>query len=192
TTVAVRWDAIDWPTLEAGYAALETAAAEVIAETGLDPKTAEITRLADMRYVGQGFEVVVTLPEGPYGPGSANAIETAFEESYRQLFSRIPPDVVIEIINIRVSMRAAVPGPGIAFKAAAGGPAEAKSSRKVYFPEHGDFVDTPVYAREMLPGDATLSGPAIVEESESTLVVGPNATIRVDACGNLIVDLLEG
>ena len=191
STVAVRWDDIDWPKLEADYTALETAAAEVIAETGLDPATAEITRLADMRYVGQGFEVVVTLPAGPYGPDSAAAIQAAFEDSYRALFSRIPPDVVIEIINIRVSMRAAVPGPGIAFKAAQSGPATARATRKVYFPEESGFVDTPVYARETLPADATLSGPAIVEESESTLVVGPGAEIRVDPCGNLIVDLLD-
>jgi N-methylhydantoinase A len=64
--------------------------------------------------------------------------------------------------------------------------------RKVYFPEAGDFVETNVYDRAALPAGIKIDGPAIVEEAESTLVVGPNATMHADATGNLIVDLLEG
>jgi N-methylhydantoinase A len=192
TTVAVPWDAIDWTALEAEYRALEKDAAAVIAETGLDAEAAEVTRLADMRYVGQGFEVVVTLPAGPYGASSADAIERAFTDTYRRTFSRTPPEGKIEIINIRVSLRAHVPGPGIAFTVPEGGSVEPKAMRKVYFPEAGDFVETNVYDRAALPAGIKIDGPAIVEEAESTLVVGPNATMHADATGNLIVDLLEG
>ena len=109
-TVAVQWDAIDWPALEQDFRALEKEAAAVIAETGLDAEAAEVTRLADMRYVGQGFEIVVTLPAGPYDASSAAAVEAAFTETYRRTFSRTPPEGRIEIINIRVSLRAQVPG----------------------------------------------------------------------------------
>lgn len=191
TTVASRLDAMDWPALEAKYAALEKEAAGVITETGLDAASAEITRLADMRYVGQGFELVVPLPPGPYDASSATALLAAFEEAYKRSFSRLPPDVTAELINIRVSARAKVPGPGLSFHAGAAAAAEPKATRKVYFPEEGDYMDTPVYDRAALPAGEGLSGPAIVEESESTLVVGPNATIRVDEGGNIIVDLLD-
>jgi len=191
-TVAVQWEDIDWPTLDAGFARLEKDAAQVIEETGLDPKSASVTRLADMRFVGQGFEVVVTLPPGPYDAASATGIQTAFEDAYRQTFSRVPPDVIIEIINIRVSMRAPVPGSGIVFNAGSGGPATPKAHRPVYFPEAGDYVDTPVYDRAILPAGEAIAGPAIVEESESTLVVGPDATMQVDGSGNLIVELEDG
>ncbi len=191
TTVASRLDAMDWPALEAKYAALEEEAAGVITETGLDAASAEITRLADMRYVGQGFELVVPLPAGPYDENSAPALLAAFEEAYKRSFSRLPPDVTAELINIRVSARAQVPGPGLTFHAGDAGAAEPKATRKVYFPENGDYVETPVYDRAALPAGEGLSGPAIVEESESTLVVGPNATIRVDEGGNIIVDLLD-
>jgi len=180
------------PTLDAGFARLEKDAAQVIEETGLDPKSASVTRLADMRFVGQGFEVVVTLPPGPYDAASATGIQTAFEDAYRQTFSRVPPDVIIEIINIRVSMRAPVPGSGIVFNAGSGGPATPKAHRPVYFPEAGDYVDTPVYDRAILPAGEAIAGPAIVEESESTLVVGPDATMQVDGSGNLIVELEDG
>lgn len=190
-TVALQWDAIEWPALEKEYLALEKDAASVIAETGLDAANAEITRLADMRYVGQGFEVVVTLPAGPYDASSAAGLVQAFTDTYRRTFSRTPPEGKIEIINIRVSLRAKVPGPGIAFSVPAGGTVEAKGSRKVYFPEAGDFVETKVYDRAALPADVKVEGPAIVEEAESTLVVGPNATMHADKNGNLIVDLLD-
>ena len=191
-TVAVQWADIDWPALDASYRALEQEAAAVIAETGLDAKSAEVTRLADMRYVGQGFEIVVTLPPGPYDASSAAAVEAAFTETYRRTFSRTPPEGKIEIINIRVSLRASVPGHGIAFSVGAGGAAAVKGTRKVYFPEAGDFVETKVYDRASLPAGVRFDGPAIVEEAESTLVVGPNATMHADENGNLIVDLAEG
>lgn len=191
-TVAVQWSDIDWAALEKEYRALEQDAARVISETGLDAGAAEVTRLADMRYVGQGFEVVVTLPAGPYGAASAAGVEQAFTETYRRTFSRTPPEGKIEIINIRVSMRAKVPGPGIAFSVPSGGSAAAKASRKVYSPEAAAFVDTPVYDRAALPAGVKVAGPAIVEEAESTLVVGPHATMHADENGNLIVDLQDG
>ena len=190
TTVAVQWDDIDWTALEGEFTALEKDAASVVAQTGLDAASAEITRLADMRYVGQGFEVVVTLPDGPYDASSAAALEQAFTETYRRTFSRTPPEGKIEIINVRVSMRARVPGRGIAFTVGSGDTVAPKGTRKVYFPEEGDFVETRVYDRAALPANVEVEGPAIVEEAESTLVVGPNATMHADDNGNLIVDLL--
>lgn len=190
-TVAKRLDSIDWPALEAAYRALETDAASVIAETGFDPAAARITRLADMRYVGQGFEVVVTLPPGPYTADSAAMMLDAFETSYRRTFSRTPPDVVAEIINIRVSLRADVPGERAEFATGAAGQTGGAQtgSRPVRFPENNDFVDTAVYDRARLrPGD-TFTGPAVVEEAESTLIIGPGGEARVDDAGNLIVEL---
>jgi N-methylhydantoinase A len=57
----------------------------------------------------------------------------------------------------------------------------------VYF--EGRFVDTPVYDRASLGAGVVLRGPAILEERESTLVVPPRATARVDRVGNAIVTL---
>jgi N-methylhydantoinase A len=191
TTVAQPLDAVDWSALEAAYKALEADAAGVIAETGFDPAAARITRLADMRYVGQGFEVVVTLPPGPYAADSAPVLLEAFESTYRQTFSRTPPDVVAEIINIRVSLRAEVPGESAQFAAGAAEQAGCAQTgtRPVRFPENDGFVETAVYDRSRLrPGDR-FTGPAVVEEAESTLIVGPGGEARVDDAGNLIVEL---
>jgi N-methylhydantoinase A len=62
-----------------------------------------------------------------------------------------------------------------------------KGTRRVYFPEPGDYVETTVYDRARLAPGATISGPAVVEEEGSTLVIGPGGAGRVAASGNLIV-----
>jgi N-methylhydantoinase A len=63
-----------------------------------------------------------------------------------------------------------------------------KGQRQVYFPETG-FVPTTVYSRYSLKSGMQLDGPAVIEERESTTVLGPNSKIAVDEYLNLIVDL---
>ena len=65
-----------------------------------------------------------------------------------------------------------------------------KGSRPAYFTETGDFVDTPVYDRYLLGRGSTLRGPAIVEERESTAVIGPRGSAEIDRYGNLVVTLV--
>jgi N-methylhydantoinase A len=65
-----------------------------------------------------------------------------------------------------------------------------KGARPVYFPD-GGFRVTPVYDRGALPSEVARAGPAVVEEAESTLVVGPGARFRRDRLGNIVVDLPE-
>src|SRR5690606_12910230 len=65
-TVAREVDQIDWSALETMFSRLEAEARQVLAETGLDPASAAIERIADFRYVGQASELVVNLPPGPY------------------------------------------------------------------------------------------------------------------------------
>ncbi len=190
-TIASRLDEMDWPRLETAYKELEADAAKVIEETGFDPSTARITRLADMRYIGQGFEVVTELPGGPYDANTAPALLDAFEETYRRTFSRTPPDVNAEIINIRVSLRADVPGDGVGFTSgnADTDDAQETKTRPVRFPENDDYVETAVFDRAQLRPGETFNGPAVVEESESTLIIGPGSKVTVDKDGNLLVEL---
>ena len=61
-----------------------------------------------------------------------------------------------------------------------------KGRREAYFPEAGGYVATPVYDRYALRPEMTVTGPALIEENESTCVVGVGDTVRVDAAGNLV------
>ncbi len=182
--------AVVWPAIEAAYQALEADAREVIRATGLDPETAESERRADMRFSGQAFDVVVELPAGPYDGGAAKRFHKAFERTYIEKFTQAPSGVPVEIVNIRVTLSAEVPGDvrGRAAEAATSETAPA-GYRPVYFPEFDGYRETPVYARMALGLGQTIAGPAIVEERESTLVVGPAGRLEVSASGNIIVTL---
>jgi N-methylhydantoinase A len=102
--------------------------------------------------------------------------------------------VPVEFLNIRVAARAPVAGSGVVLAGRRGGDAGAarKGERPVYFPDAAGFVPASVYDRYRLGIGDTLTGPAVVEEEGSTLVVGPGATARVAASGNIIMTLDPG
>ena len=76
----------------------------------------------------------------------------------------------------------------IRFAAEARGPGEALVERRpAYFEEAGGFIETPVYARARLAPGTRLAGAALIEEAESTAVIGPNASVEADPFGNLIM-----
>ena len=74
----------------------------VLESSGLAKIDIAYQRTADMRYVGQGHEVSVRLPEGELGPRHLAQISAAFEDTYKNLYVRKGPDVPLEIINWRV------------------------------------------------------------------------------------------
>ncbi len=192
-TVGLRLDRGSPAALEAAFRRLEDEARAVMADTGLKLEAATVRRLADGRFLGQGFDLVVPLPDGPYDDRDATKrrLQAAFETAYRDRFALTPPDVPVEFINIRVAVRAPVAGGEIAI----GGPREraagdpTKGRRPAYFPEAGGFVETTVYDRYRLVAGDDLIGPAVVEEEGSTLVVGPGAAARVAPSGNIVVTL---
>jgi N-methylhydantoinase A len=193
-TVGVRLDRDDCAELEAAFRRLEDEARAILADSGVELETATFQRLADGRFLGQGFDLVVALPPGPYdgpdGDGTRRGLRAAFEGAYREKFALTPPDVPVEFIHVRIAARAPVAGSAVVLDGRAGGGGEAiKGRRPAYFRESGGFVETVVYDRARLSVGQELAGPAVVEEEGSTLVVGPGGRARVAATGNLIVSL---
>jgi N-methylhydantoinase A len=191
-TVGLRLDRDRVGALEEAFRALENEAMKVMAEAGLKLETATVRRLADGRFLGQGFDLVVTLPDGPYADteDSRARLQEAFERAYREKFALMPPSVPVEFINIRVAVRAPVSGADVrAGRLTTGGGDAVKGTRPAYFPERGGWVETTVYDRARLAPGFEFTGPAVVEEEGSTLVVGPSATVRVAPSGNLVMTL---
>jgi N-methylhydantoinase A len=189
-TIARAFDEIDWADLEAIFQRLERDARSVLAATVPNSASATILRLADIRYVGQASELVVPLPPGPYTATSQGALRQAFETSYLDAFRRTPPTMHVEIINVRLNASVEL-GDRILPRGdptCAGGEA-IEGTRPVYFPEFRNFHTTPVYDRYALASGQTFAGPAIVEERESTLVIGPGASFEQLPSGNIIVTL---
>jgi N-methylhydantoinase A len=194
-TVGLRLDRDSPAALETAFRRLEDEARSVMADTGLKLESATVRRLADGRFLGQGFDLVVDLPDGPYDGSDASrrALAAAFETAYRAKFALTPPDVPIEFINIRVAVRAPVSGADVTVHGATTGAWNAlKGTRKAYFPESRTFVDTTVYDRaRLVPGD-DVHGPAVVEEDGSTLVIGPGGVGHVARTGNIVLTLPPG
>ncbi|MDE2955105.1 MAG: hypothetical protein OXR71_11305, partial [Gemmatimonadota bacterium] len=142
-------------------------------------------RTADMRYVGQGHEISVPMPLGEFTESSDDALQAAFDASYKKLYGRLCEGVPVEAIHWRVTVSG--PEPEICDSASVGdvGSQGAEGQRDVLFSE-GKY-GTAVYRRDKLGRGAVLKGPAIVEEVESTTVLPPGWVLQVDDTGNLIL-----
>jgi len=181
---------LDWERANALLAEMEAEGRALLEASGVPSHDVRFRREADMRYVGQGYEIPVRLPDEKLGEHCTSEILAAFEESYRRLYGRLGPPVAIEITNWRVSCSGPKPklrldiGPQ-----GSGGVHSQKNVRQVYFPELGGFVETSVFDRYRLAPGAIVEGPAVIEERESTAIIGPNSRGRVDEHWNLIVEL---
>ncbi len=187
-----RLDAADWPDINALYAEMEAEGRALLARAGVAPNDVRVTRLAEMRYLGQGHEVEAAIPGGALSENNLPTITAAFEAAYRALYHRLPQGVPIESLNWRVTIAGPRPQVRLGPVARTGTEAAAaiKTTRPAYFAEADGFVTTPVYDRYRLgPGDV-LIGPAIIEERESTAVIGPGARCHVDSGLALVVELV--
>ncbi len=187
-------DALDLGALRASMEELEREARALLRGSGLDEAAFSVSHGCSMRYVGQGYQVDVAVPPALLGDGDRASLLAAFEAGYRALYGRTEAGMPAEVVSWRVVVTG--PYPDLApMRAAAGegsdGAAARKGARLVFDGEAGDFVEAGVYDRYGLRVGDRLSGPAIVEERESTLVVPSGATLSVDDYGNLVVILPE-
>ena len=155
-----------------------------------------LTRLADGRYAGQGFNLTVELPAGPYAgdtPEEQLAIRTrlihAFENAYRAKFGRTPPDVPVELMNLRVTAQAMPLQRSTSTALAEGQIPKPKEFRSVYFHEARDYIDTPVFERSELRTGFSMFGPLLIEDASSTLVVGPKGRVAQSETGNILITI---
>ena len=117
-------------------------------------------------------------------------ISDTFLAAYRQLFERAPEGLPIEGLSWRLRATGLKPKFSLDFKNRTAGSASArKGSRKVYFHRERAYLDCAVYDRYQLAPSTELIGPAVIEERESTVVVGAGATVEVDHGLNVIVSL---
>lgn len=186
-----RLDSLDWARANSLLAEMEAEGQTLLAASGVPAEAITHRREADMRYVGQGHEIRVPLPAGLLEATHAPALLSAFETVYRELYERLGPPVPVEILNWRVVSAGPKPDLRLQVTSATGGEVSTalKGERPAYFPETRGFISTPIYDRYRLTAGATFAGPAIVEERESTVIVGPGGRCRVDEHHNLVVAL---
>jgi len=183
-------DGLDWQRLQRQYDDMEAETAAALQALGVECAAIEYTRSAELRFSGQGYEIEAPIPAGKLEAGRLDEIKEGFLSAYRQLFERAPDHLPIEALTWRLRASGDKPGLSLEFRDSAGTAAAArKGSRPVYYHHERSFLEATVYDRYKLTPGIRLDGPAVVEERESTVVVGPGATIEVDGSLNLLVTL---
>jgi N-methylhydantoinase A/oxoprolinase/acetone carboxylase beta subunit len=169
-------------------AELDRAGREDMARDKIDPGRVGVRRYAEMRYVGQSYELEVPV-EGEIDERTIASLTDSFQEVHERVYRQRNPGA-IEFVNLRTVHFAAAPKlvldppkPGPSWEAAQTG------TRKLYIAEAGAYVDTPVFHRAKLPVGTPRKGPFIVEQIDSTAVVFPGETAKVEENGNIILDM---
>jgi len=178
-----RTDAADLPDVNDCLADLDAAGRARMREEGVPAREVRVAYAADMRYVGQAYELEVPI-EVPLTRERVAEIVAAFHATHERIYGYARPQQLVEFVNFRAVHTYPLPRPVVRPAARASGTlADARlGERRAYF---DGYVPTTLYERARLPLGARLTGPAIVEQDDTTTVIPPGVTALVDEAGNL-------
>ncbi|MBY5619062.1 hydantoinase/oxoprolinase family protein [Rhizobium leguminosarum] len=173
-----------------GFQALEAQAGAWFDQEDIEARRRVVNRTADMRYVGQNYELQVSVPAGTVGPATLAALVKGFEQAHLQRFGFVAEGEAIQIVTLRLEAAGVVNKAELASLPDAGRSSDGAiiGSRQVYMDEAKDFLPCPVYAREKLKPGNRIAGPAIVEQMDTTTVILPDMQATVDPYLNLILE----
>jgi N-methylhydantoinase A len=185
----VRLDAFDGAEIDALFAEMRAEAGAVLrAAIGEAPATE--TRLAFMRYAGQGHEIAVALPDIAFA-GAGQTFAAAFEAAYESLYGRAIPDVPVEALTWSLTLTGPRPALARVKAPARQRRAAPTGARAVFDAARGRVLDYGVFERTALaPGDWT-PGPALIVEDQTTTVVSDAFDAVIDAGRNLVLTRKE-
>jgi N-methylhydantoinase A len=182
-TLQARTDTADLDVVNRCLAELDAAGRSRMREEGAPADEVRVAYTADMRYVGQAYELDVPIAV-PVARGRLPEILAAFHAAHERVYGYARRQQAVEFVNFRAVHTYPLPRPIITPAArATSALADARlGERRAYF---GAFVPTAIYERARLPLGARVAGPAIVEQSDTTTVVPPGVTALVDEAGTL-------
>lgn len=155
----------------------------------VNPGDIQYTHSADIRYLGQGYDVNVTFEPGKDHDATLDAIRTGFEKIYVKLYGRVYPELQLELMNFRLAASARRNVADVAEIATVGESDGKIGTRRAFCPRLRQWAEFAVHRRAGISIDHPFQGPAIVEENESTTVIPSGAKAWVDPHGSLIVQL---
>jgi N-methylhydantoinase A len=186
-TFTAKADEVEVAQLNILFQDLEQLGQDKMQQDRVPAEAVRVSRHADLRYVGQSYELEVALPLELEAVSILRAVAD-FHTMHHQVYGHSRPTHAVEFVNIRTVHSAPLPRPQLLPSAVPGRLEEArKGSRQAYFDEYHAYHDTPIYSRAHLPVDVEIEGPAIVEQPDTTTVVYPGQRCRVDAAGNLLI-----
>ena len=169
--------------------ALEKKANEQMERDGIARRRRRFHFSLDMRHRGQINEVEVSLPEKRLKGAFTEPLQRRFSARYEQLYGRGSSyvEAKAEIVTLRLRASAVTPRPRLAKAARSRARIDGKAmlgKRSVYWSDLERAVPTPIYDGALLLAGNRIAGPAVVETTDTTVVVHPRRTLKVDAFGN--------
>ena len=144
-------------------------------------------RTAFARYVGQGYEIPIALPVRTLLEADAAVLRNAFEQSYLQQYGRLIDGVDIEILAWTVTVGTDVPGVELMATVNNQPASQPSSWRDIFDIGQGAWIKAGLYRRSELPPGSSLSGPAIIIEESTSIVIGPGYDVAIAADASIVM-----
>lgn len=183
----VEFDHVDLGRLNSIYEELESQAVEALSrEQECDM---HVLRTADLRYLGQNYELSVPVPGGQLTLNELGVIKENFNNEHLKLYGHNKTDEKLELISLRVAIIGSLTKPSFKETSrSSDGAGALKGTRDVYYHSEKDFVSSNVYDRDLIPIGERIDGPAIIEEMDSTIVINPGQSAQIDNYGNVVIE----
>ncbi|MDY6793131.1 MAG: hydantoinase/oxoprolinase family protein [Thermodesulfobacteriota bacterium] len=186
----VTLDDADFKEIEQLFNELEQESAGIL-EDSATGRNIIYERTLLMRFVGQGAETDLVIEPKPFDTFSKKDIRRLFDQEYKRLYGRTYHETPVEFVTFKV--RASLPKRPFSIPKLSNDTCDMticiKGQRPAFSIIQKDYIPFTVYDRSKLFANAKVSGPAIIEERESTIVIGEDANARVDEFGFVWIEL---
>jgi N-methylhydantoinase A len=181
-------DAALIPILDREFTAMEADALRWLDRESVPTARRHLERWADLRYVGQNFELRVPVPGATWAEGEGE-LRRRFVQTHEEVYGFAVADEPIQVVNLRLVARGATEPPKLARlpREANGRASGPIATRDVYLDDSSGFVPCPIYDRDQLVAGQRIAGPAVVEQFDSTTWVLPSQEVEVDELGFLLL-----
>ncbi|MCP3674416.1 MAG: hydantoinase/oxoprolinase family protein, partial [Gammaproteobacteria bacterium] len=183
----------DFSEIETLFKSIEKDCTEILKDSDRSEEVL-IERTMLMRFVGQGAETDLSIENQSFDQWSVQEIRDRFDDEYKRLYGRTYPEAHVEFVTFKV--RASLPEKPFKLPQLSNPEGKLedciKGTRQAFSVNKKEFIPFTVYDRQKLFGGAKFPGPAIIEERESTIVVGEDALVSVDKNGFVWIDLSQG
>ena len=188
TAFAIKGN-VDHARLTALFEDMEAELSAIFERDCVPPEKRRMLRDGELRYVGQGYELKVDVPDGPIDEAALEKVWAAFHERHRAEYGHAFEASPIEIVTVKVRGIGEVDKLGTPPEAAASGSADPVGRGRCVFRVEDKLqsFDTPYYERATLPAGQRFHGPAILLQTDSTTVVPPDWSFEVDRFGNVVM-----
>ena len=168
------------------YTEMRSEALAIVQEASTSDSLIE-TPQAYMRYVGQGHELAIDLPAGPYTELHRDRFTEAFERTYKNLYGHVIDGVDIEILSWTLMVSEPVTQSLTPARLEPGAPLKAIGEHSVFDAETATRLDVPVYLREQLAANVYINGPALITEDQTTTVISSSFSASINSLGCIVL-----